>query len=105
MMTVSTAQETTERKYFLVEERRFFDRTRADRAASALVAQCLGLDAAASANFADLTVEAGIRSRDGRGGFDFLAQQITLCGYAVEDLRRCYAALTADEVSWAARAA
>lgn len=100
MTILSTAQETTERKYFWVEERRFFDRTRADRAVSAIVAQCLGLDASATESFADLAVEAGIRSRDGRGGFDFLAAQITKCGHDIDELRRCYAAQTADATLW-----
>lgn len=94
------AQAATERQYFLLEERRFYDRIRADRAASALVAQCLGLDATETDAFADRTVEAGIRSRDGRGGFDFLASRIGDCGYKVEDLRFCYAGLTRDADIW-----
>lgn len=84
-----------ESKFFLIEERRFFDRTRADRAASALVAKCLGLDGSDSDHFADRTVEAGIRSRDGRGGFDFLAEQIAGSAHSVDQLRACYANLTA----------
>lgn len=100
MTNLSTARETAERRYFLVEERRFFDRTRADRAVSAIVAECLGLDAQAAQHFADRTVEAGIRSRDGRGGFDFLATQIVTCGHDIEELRRCYASMTAGQSSW-----
>lgn len=88
------ANETTERRYFVVEERRFYDRARADRSAGALVAHCLGLDGLAGDAFADRVVEAGIRSPDGRGGFDFLATQIDACGYGIEQLRLCYAALT-----------
>lgn len=96
MDTISTAQEATLRKYFWVEERRFYDRARADRSAGAVVAHCLGLDLSKADAFADSVVEAGIRSSDGRGGFDFLATQIEACGYGIEQLRACYAALTAD---------
>ena len=96
MASISKAQEATLRKYFMVEERRFFDRTTVDRSAGTLVAACLGLDVAASAAFAERAVEAGIRSPDGRGGFDFLATQIGACGYGVDDLRVCYAALTQE---------
>lgn len=96
MDTISTAQEATLRKYFWVEERRFYDRARADRSAGAVVAQCLGLDLSKADAFADQVVEAGIRSRDGRGGFDFLATQIEACGYGIEQLRAYYAALSAD---------
>tara|TARA_R110002020_G_scaffold12525_5_gene45899 strand:- start:7524 stop:7838 length:315 start_codon:yes stop_codon:yes gene_type:complete len=94
MQNYRKANETTERKFFVVEERRFFDRVRTDRSAGTLVAHCLGLDGSASDEFADRVVEAGIRSRDGRGGFDFLATQIGACGYGIEQLRLCYAALT-----------
>lgn len=95
MTSFHKANETTERKYFVVEERRFYDRARADRSAGALVAQCLGLDGSATDAFADRVVEAGIRSLDGRGGFDYLATQIGACGYGIDQLRQCYAALTA----------
>lgn len=91
----STSESLAESKFFLIEERRFFDRTRADRAASALVAKCLGLGGAAYEQFTDRAVEAGIRSRDGRGGFDFLAEQIAGTSHSVEQLRVCYRALTA----------
>ncbi|WP_193337023.1 ATPase inhibitor subunit zeta [Devosia beringensis] len=94
MTNFNKANETTERKYFVIEERRFYDRARADRSAGAFVAHCLGLDASDSDAFADRVVEAGIRSQDGRGGFDFLATQIDACGYGIEQLRLCYAALT-----------
>ena len=94
MTTIRKAQEATLRQYFMVEERRFYDRARADRSAAALVANCLGLADAETDAFADRVVEAGIRSRDGRGGFDFLATQIDACGYGVDQLRACYAALT-----------
>tara|TARA_R110002020_G_scaffold126624_18_gene284490 strand:+ start:5416 stop:5733 length:318 start_codon:yes stop_codon:yes gene_type:complete len=95
MMTNSLkAQEATLRKYFLVEERRFLDRAHTDRSAATLVAQCLGLGADDAAIFADRVVEAGIRSPDGRGGFDYLVTQIAACGYGIEQLRACYAALT-----------
>lgn len=94
MTNITKAQEATMRKYFLVEERRFFDRANVDRSAAALVAHCLGLDIAATDTFADSVVEAGIRSPDGRGGFEFLATQIGPCGYGVEHLRACYATLT-----------
>ncbi|MGV8855448.1 MAG: hypothetical protein ACOH2L_12460 [Devosia sp.] len=94
MNTYSKAQEATLRQYFMVEERRFIDRTSADRSAGALVAQCLGLQGTDTTAFADRVVEAGIRSLDGRGGFDFLATQIGPCGYGIEQLRSCYATLT-----------
>ena len=94
MTNFNKANETTERKYFVIEERRFYDRARADRSAGALVAHCLGLDASASDAFADRVVEAGIRSQDGRGGFDYLATQIGACGYGIDELRQCYAALS-----------
>jgi len=94
MTNLLKAQEATLRKYFLVEERRFFDRAHADRSAATLVAQCLGLDGDDAEIFADRVGEAGIRSPDGRGGFDYLATQISACGYGIEQLRACYAVLT-----------
>ncbi|MBU1304869.1 MAG: DUF1476 family protein [Alphaproteobacteria bacterium] len=94
----STAQEATLRKYFWIEERRFYDRARADRSVGAVVAHCLGLGATETDVFADRVVEAGIRSTDGRGGFDFLATQIGPCGYGIADLRACYAALSENFV-------
>ena len=87
------AQEATLRQYFRLEERRFCDRARADRVASTHVAHCLGLGVDETEAFADRVVEAGIRSSDGRGGFDFLATQIGPCGYGVEQLRAIYGTL------------
>ena len=94
MTNFSKAQEATMRKYFLIEERRFLDRAFADRSAGVLVAHCLGLGVPETDTFADRVVEAGIRSPDGRGGFEFLATQIGACGYGIEQLRTCYATLT-----------
>lgn len=96
MFNSSKSSEYTERKYFLVDERRFYDRAWADRSASLVIADVLGLAAADRAAFSERAVEAGIRSRDGRGGFDFLAAQILDSGFGVERLRQCYTALTAN---------
>ena len=94
MYKSSTSIECTERKYFLVDERRFFDRTRTDRAAGLAIADIIGLAVSERDAFSDLTVEAGIRSRDGRGGFDFLAGKITASNYGIDQLRQHYADLT-----------
>ncbi|MGV8833548.1 MAG: hypothetical protein ACOH2N_16370 [Devosia sp.] len=104
MTNFSKAQEATLRQYFQVEERRFFDRVSADRSAGAVVAHCLGLGAAETDAFSDRVIEAGIRSRDGRGGFDFLASQIGACGYDIEQLRVCYATLTQGAIPLSAAA-
>ena len=96
MFNTKTSIECTERKYFLVDERRFYNRARADRAAGLVIADVLGLEVSERDAFSDLTVEAGIRSRDGRGGFDFLASKITDSDYGIERLRQYYTALTAD---------
>jgi len=94
MTNLNKANETTERKYFVIEERRFYDRARVDRSAGVLVAHCLGLEGLATDAFADRVVEAGVRSVGGRGGFDYLATQIGACGYGIDKLRLCYATLT-----------
>lgn len=95
MFNSSKSADYTARKYFLVDERRFYDRARADRSAGLVIAGALGLAVSDQAAFSDQAVEAGIRSSDGRGGFDFLAAHIIDSGFGIERLRACYTALAA----------
>ncbi|MEO5806212.1 ATPase inhibitor subunit zeta [Devosia sp.] len=97
MTQVFETAETMQRQYFFLEERQFYNRAKTDRMVGKWVGERLGLGAVGAALYAERAVEAGIVSRDGRGGFDFLVTQLSNIGVRIDELRARYGIAGAGE--------
>ncbi|WP_019995938.1 ATPase inhibitor subunit zeta [Aureimonas ureilytica] len=80
-------------KLFVSHERRSFDeRARADREVGRWAAQQLGLEGQDIDAYAGTVINAGVVSREGRGGFDKVASDLAAIGLSLDTIRIRYAA-------------
>lgn len=90
-MSIEDRHEIAERAFVHREERSFRDRARADRDVGLWAAGHLGLDAASAEAYATGIMNAGVASRDGRGGFDRAVADLAATPVNVEMVRTRYA--------------